>query len=271
VESLHRGFQSAAPSADNEAMFRWLDRADAHTLARELKERMLEVCPVDAGDRVLDVGCGPEHEVMRLAERVGPNGHVVGVDVSEAMVAEAQRRASELNLPIAFHVGDAHRLAFPDRTFDLCRTERVLRYLERPEVALREMARVVRTDGFVVAFDFDSDQTVVDAADHALARRLAEVLDAAVPNPWIGRQLHSLFHRVGLVDIRVVPRAIALTGAGGFAIYQQLNQGTIARAIEAGEITADEAAAWWTASEQAAHSETFLSASLAFIVLGRKA
>ena len=73
----------------------------------------------------------------------------------------------------------------------------VLRYLHSPETALREMARAARRGGCVLAQDFDSDLTVVDAADHSLARRIAEVLDAAVPNPWMGRQLFGLFRRVG--------------------------------------------------------------------------
>ena len=37
---------------------RWLDRIDAHPLTAQLKQSMLELCPVGAGDRVLDLGCG---------------------------------------------------------------------------------------------------------------------------------------------------------------------------------------------------------------------
>lgn len=55
------------------------------------------------------------------------------------------------------------------------------------------------------AFDLDSDQTVVDTPDPALARRIAELLDAVVSHPWIGRQPFGLFQRVGLRDVRVLP------------------------------------------------------------------
>jgi ubiquinone/menaquinone biosynthesis C-methylase UbiE len=159
MNSLHRGFQQRGESADSEAPFAWIDRADASPLIQDIKQRMRELCPVGLGHRVLDVGCGLGHEVQRLAEKVGPRGRVVGIDANPAMVAEASRRAAALDLPITVSVGDAHALAFPDEHFDLCRVERVLRYLERPEVAVREMTRVVRRDGFVLAFDFDSDQT----------------------------------------------------------------------------------------------------------------
>jgi ubiquinone/menaquinone biosynthesis C-methylase UbiE len=268
--SLHRGFQNADRSPESDATFRWLDRADAHPMIRGVKEGMLELCPVAGGDDVLDVGCGLGHEVGRLAERVGPAGRVVGVDFSPAMVAEARRRAAARSAAVAFEVGDAQRLEFADGTFDLARTERVLRYLQSPEQALREMQRVVRADGSLVAFDFDTDMTIVDAPDLSLTRRVAEVLDAAVPSPWIGRQLFALFRKIGLVDVRVVPHPIVLTGDGGFALYQQLNRGTIQRAVQAGRITAGDAAAWWSGLGDAARTDTFFTVNLGFIVAGRK-
>jgi len=240
------------------------------TLIQQVRRQMLDVCPVGEGDQVLDVGCGLGHEARRLAERVGAQGRVVGTDANPAMITEARRRVAGLSLSIAFDVGDAHQIDFPDNTFDLCRTERVLRYLDRPEAAVGELARLARPGGSVLAFDFDSDQTVVDAPDPALTRRIAEVLDAAVPHPWIGRQLFRLFQRADLRDVRVVPHAICLSGAAGFAVYQQLNRGTIDRARQAGQITADEVAAWWAALERAAEAETFFSAVLGFIAAGCK-
>jgi len=270
VDSLHQRFRHSAKPFETEATFRWLDQIDRNPLARDIKRRMLDLCRVRTGDRVLDVGCGIGHEVLRLAQHVGPQGLVVGVNANPSMIAEARRRAEGETLTIALEVGDAQHLAFPDDSFDLCRTERVLRYLETPQTALAEMTRVVRPGGFVLAFDFDSDQTIVDVPDSGLARRVAVVLDAAVPDPWIGRQLFGLFQRVGLTDVRVVPHAICLSGAPGFAIYRQLNEGTIARAMEAGEITPAEVAAWWTALNYAAEAETFFSANLGFVAVGKK-
>jgi ubiquinone/menaquinone biosynthesis C-methylase UbiE len=270
MSSLHQSFQPTGQSFDTEATFTWLDRMDGNPLIQQVKRQMLDACPVGEGDHVLDVGCGLGHEARRLAERVGSQGRVVGIDANPVMIAEARNRARGLPLPIAFEVGDAHHMDVPDNTFDLCRTERVLRYLDSPEAAVGEMARLARPGGSVLAFDFDSDQTVVDAPDAALARRIAEVLDAAVPHPWIGRQLFGLFQRAGLRDVRVVPHALCLSGAAGFAIYQQLNQGTIDRGRQAGQVTAEEVAAWWAALTRAAEAETFFSAVLGFIAAGRK-
>ena len=269
MSSLHQGFQQAGSDVATAAVFRWLDRMDGHPSIQLVKQQMLDVRPVREGDQVLDVGCGLGHEVRRLAERAGPQGQVVGIDVNPALVAEARLRGSPAQ-PVAYAVGDAHHVAFSDNSFDLCRAERVLRYLTSPETALLEMARVTRSGGSVVAFDFDSDQTVVDAPDSALARRIAEVLDAAVPHPWAGRRLFGLFQRAGLRDVRVVPNVMCFSGQAGFAVYQQVNRGTLDRAVQAGEIAPDEVAAWWDGLERAAEAETFFVANLGFIVVGHK-
>jgi ubiquinone/menaquinone biosynthesis C-methylase UbiE len=270
VSSLHQGFQETGQSTDTEATFRWLDSMDGYSLIQQVKRQMLDVCPVGERDQVLDVGCGLGHEVRRLAQRVGPQGRVVGIDANSAMITEAHRRVAGVSLPIAFAVGDACHVGFPDNTFDLCRTERVLRYLDRPETALEELVRLARPGGSVLAFDFDSDQTVVDAPDPALARRIAELLDAAVPSPWIGRQLFGLFQRAGLRDVRVVPHVLCFSGAAGFAIYQRINRGTVDRARQAGQVTVSDATAWWAALERSAQAETFFSAVLGFVVAGYK-
>ena len=270
MNSIHRGFQDTQQMTDVADLFRWLDIADGLEPIQEIKRRMLEVRPPQDGEKILDVGCGIGHEVQRLAQRVGPGGRVLGIDKNEPMIAEARRRGSETPMPVDYIVGDARRLELPDDEFDLCRAERVLRYIERPEEALREMARVVRPGGHVLVFDFDSDQTIVDAPDPALVRRIAEVLDAAVPNPWMGRQLFRLFGQVGLTEVTVVPHVTIATSPRYFPVYRRLVAGTLDRAVEAGQIDASDVARWWVLLEQADREGVFFTATLGCIVTGRK-
>ena len=266
MPDIHRGFQDVNPATEATAFFRFLDVADSLEPVQECKRRMLELCPVHAGDHVLDVGCGVGHEVQRLAAHVGPNGRVVGIDKSAPMIAEAQRRVAGVPAPIEYYVCDAQQLDFPDHTFTLGRTERVLRYLESPQRALAEMARVVRPGGQIVAFDLDTDLTVVDAPDQTLTRRIACVLEDAVPQGWIGRQLPRLFRHVGLVDLAVVPYACVVP----YWMYQRVVQGAIAHAAEAGTLSATEVTSWWRDLEQAEQEGTFFAANFGFIVRGRK-
>ena len=119
MSSLHQGFQETGKSGGTEAVFRWLDGADESPLIQQVKRRMLDVCQVGDGDQVLDVGCGLGHEVRRLAQLVGPQGRVVGIDANPAMITEARRRTVGLALPVSFEVGDAHEMGFPAGSFGL--------------------------------------------------------------------------------------------------------------------------------------------------------
>jgi len=267
MNTVQQGFQGVADPAAAGALFDWLKHADAQASVQEIKRLMLGLAPVREGDRVLDVGCGIGLETTRLARRVGPSGRVVGIDVSTPMIAEARRRAECDGAQIEYVVMDAQHLDFPDGAFDLCRTERVLRYIEQPDQALREMTRVLRPGGSVVAFDFDSDATVIDAPDAVLTRRVREILDAAVPQGWIGRQLPRLFREAGLSEIEVVPHVLLLPSLES---YRRLVEGTLERAVSTGRLSADDLTRWWAGLQRAERVGGLLVANLGFIVSGRR-
>jgi len=97
-----------------------------------------------AGSRLLDVGCGTGHHLARY-RRLG--FEVVGVDGSADMLAHA--RAANPDVPL--QRADLQNLPFSDASFDVVLSIEVLRYLPEPALALREMARVLRPGGIVVA------------------------------------------------------------------------------------------------------------------------
>lgn len=66
---------------------------------------------------ILDLGCGTGIEARELAKRVAPQGKVIGLDTSAAMVAEASKRAHNLGLALEFQIGDAADLPFPMACF----------------------------------------------------------------------------------------------------------------------------------------------------------
>jgi tRNA/tmRNA/rRNA uracil-C5-methylase (TrmA/RlmC/RlmD family) len=73
-----------------------------------LGDAAIEALALQPGERVLDIGCGCGHTTLQVAERVGPTGSVVGLDISEPMVARAVQRAAEAGLRnVRFVVGDA--------------------------------------------------------------------------------------------------------------------------------------------------------------------
>ena len=100
------------------------------------------------GDQVLDVACGSGRVSLEAARAVGPDGHVLGVDISGRMVSSAERRAREAKLSnCRFTRMDAETLGLRDATFDLVLCALGLMYMPNPEQAMREMLRVLRPGG----------------------------------------------------------------------------------------------------------------------------
>lgn len=119
---------------------------------RHDKRRSYEHMNLSTGGSVIEVGCGPGTDTVSLAELVGPNGRVVGVDIDPGMIREANERARVGGVQDTVnHIeADATSLPFDDDDFDAARSERLLQHLEDPATALREMVRVTREGGRIV-------------------------------------------------------------------------------------------------------------------------
>jgi ubiquinone/menaquinone biosynthesis C-methylase UbiE len=100
------------------------------------------------GEQVLDVACGTGSVAFEAAHAVGPQGRVLGVDLSTRMVEAARRLAHEKNAAhLRFDAMDAEALELPDAGFDLALCALGLMYMPQPERCLREMRRVLRPGG----------------------------------------------------------------------------------------------------------------------------
>jgi ubiquinone/menaquinone biosynthesis C-methylase UbiE len=190
---------------------------------------------------------------------------VVGIDKSEAFIDEARRRAAERSIPVDYQLGAAERLTFPDQSFDVCRTERVLMYVEQPDQVLDEMVRVLRPAGALVLYEFDYDGMVVDAPDRTLTRKITRLIADSVPSGWIGRQAARLLRQRGLSEITVVPRMVLTP----YPFYRRVVSGTLEQAVQVGQLEAGEVATWWGALERAASAGEFFAGFQGFVVSGR--
>ena len=101
-----------------------------------------------AGQHILDVGTGTGRGAIALASR---GARVTGVDASAEMLAVARRRAQEAGVQVEFVQGDAHGLAYPDRSFDAVTCLRVLMHTPDWRRSLGELCRVARER---VLFDY---------------------------------------------------------------------------------------------------------------------
>ena len=111
---------------------------------RRVFDRLVAEAGVRPDDRVLDVGCGTGYFARRAATVIGPNGGLVGVDPSTAVIEYARRK-----LPSAvFHVAGAQAIPEPERSFEVVVSSLAVHHIpseDRP-AAFGEMSRVLRPD-----------------------------------------------------------------------------------------------------------------------------
>jgi ubiquinone/menaquinone biosynthesis C-methylase UbiE len=115
-----------------------------------LAPQLADFAAVAAGQRVLDVGCGPGALTAELVRRLGPAA-VSAVDPSGPFVAAAQERHPGVSVRRAA----AEQLPFGDQAFDAALAQLVVHFMAHPDVGLREMARVTRKHGVVAACVWD--------------------------------------------------------------------------------------------------------------------
>jgi ubiquinone/menaquinone biosynthesis C-methylase UbiE len=167
--------------------------------------RLLDHVAVGPGASCLDAGCGPG-EVMRLmAERVGPSGRVLGIDLDArigAAALAALRRAGHQQC--AFRAGDLNTdEPIPGGPFDLVYARLLLFHLPQRVAVLRRLWTAVAPGGHLIVQDFDLRGVGVlpelDSAD-ALLRVVCTAMTAAGCDIRAGARLPLLFTQAGIGD-----------------------------------------------------------------------
>lgn len=187
--------------------------------ADELKA-MVDALPISEGDRVLDLACGDGRFSTWLADRVGPGGTVVALDLRPSYLELA--RETVAGGPgadrVAFVSADAFRPPLPDGAFDLAWCAQSLRSLPDAVGLLRGMARLVRPGGKVAVLEEDAMHHLIlpwpEDLELAVRRAELEALADSIRLPrsyYAGRRLPRIAAEAGLEDVSVWTRAIDRT------------------------------------------------------------
>jgi arsenite methyltransferase len=117
------------------------------------------------GEKVVDLGSGAGIDSLIAAMKVGPDGRVIGVDMTPAMLEKARQAAEEADLPnVEFREGYAEALPVPDGWADVVISNGVLNLEPEKASALQEMARVLEPDGRLQIGDILVQKAVPESA-----------------------------------------------------------------------------------------------------------
>jgi arsenite methyltransferase len=221
------------------------------------------------GEKVLDIGCGPGYLLRELALAAGGEGRALGIDISEPMLAMAQRRCAGI-AHVAVEKTEAGKLPAADGTFDLACALQIYAYVKELDEALAELCRALRPGGRVVILDTDFDGVVWQSADRDRMKKILAAYEQHVAWPDLPRILPSRLLRAGfqLERCEIVPMLTlsyhANTYVHGLARF-------IHRFVtgQAG-IAVDEADAWMAEFDDLERAGAFVFAMNRFLFVARK-
>jgi SAM-dependent methyltransferase len=207
--ATHRAYMPAGTE-------RFLDArslADAHRRLAEL---------LRPGMSVLDVGCGTGAITEGVARAVGPDGGVLGIDVSESLIERARERCGRV-ANLSFELADVAALAGRARRFDVVTAARLLLWLADPRAALSAMTCAARAGGLVLVLDYNLRKTIWEPAPPDSVATFYEAFlqwraQAGMDNE-IADHLGVLLEDVGLREVRTTPQLeIARRGEADFDV-----------------------------------------------------
>jgi ubiquinone/menaquinone biosynthesis C-methylase UbiE len=158
--------------------------------AAETEERLTQLLDLSGDERALDVGTGAGALALGLASLVQG---VIGVDIVPELLEEAKKRAPA---NVEFANGDAYELPFPSDAFDLVSTGRTLHHVQRPELVLAEMNRVLRPGGTMLVVDQLAPNDPLAAIE---LNRFERARDESTSRILADVDLRGLFDSNGLV------------------------------------------------------------------------
>ncbi len=181
-----------------------IERLDRQSASIDSATRLLlRAGGIEPGMRVLDLGTGLGHVAMLIAEMVGPEGRVVGIDNSAKLLDVAALRATA-RPRLRFIEGDVRHWR-DDEPFDAIVGRLILFHMADPVGVLRHHAAALRAGGLLLALDFDLGAVRAEPAMPLVTEAMGWVNAAfrhAGASPEIGTRLALLLAEAGLADVQ---------------------------------------------------------------------
>ena len=125
----------------------WTDRQQTQDiLLAPVSDILIGRAKAKAGERIVDVGCGCGATTIAFAQKVGPAGHVFGIDISAPMLARA-RQIAPAGIPVDFALADATVYPFVSGSFDLVVSRFGVMFFAKPAISFANMRTALRPSG----------------------------------------------------------------------------------------------------------------------------
>ncbi|QHI69649.1 class I SAM-dependent methyltransferase [Tichowtungia aerotolerans] len=175
------------------------------TIALKHEQKIWEQTGLKPGMNVLDLACGPGFTACELAKIVGDDGQVTGIDINEELIATAhQAKESEGVKNVSFTLGNLYELDLPENSFDFVYARFVFQHLEKPELALSNIRKILKPGGILCILDIDDNWTSFSPGSDAFIkfiRKAGAGQKQKGGNRLIGSQLYGLLNETSYQNI----------------------------------------------------------------------
>ena len=220
----------------------WADRQQAQDVVlAPVSEVLIDRAHAKAGERIIDVGCGCGATTIAFAQKVGPTGHVMGIDISGPMLARA-RQIAPANLPVEFVLADATVYPFVPEGFDLLASRFGVMFFAEPALSFANMRKALRPSGRLAfaCWREPRDNPFFMAPLQAVYKHVPKLpqLGPEDPGPFsfaTEARVHRILGDAGFSGIAMEPCSLSLDIAVGrgldAAVESALKIGSAARAL----------------------------------------
>ncbi|MDD4138003.1 MAG: methyltransferase domain-containing protein [Methanoregula sp.] len=208
---LATGFRDVDRTGDTTAFTRCLDLLSDIPFFRDIKEESFRIVSRTVPERVLDAGCGAGSDLAALTGLLPATSQAVGLDASASLLATAAERTTPHRDRCVLIQGDLTNIPCRSGVFDACRIDRVLQHIHEPERVIRELARVTRPGGTLIAFDNDWDTFSISLSNRETSTRLTRFWRDSFASGRIGKDLAGLFRDAGFTEVHEEPKTLTLT------------------------------------------------------------
>jgi SAM-dependent methyltransferase len=222
---------------------RWASRQQAQDiLLKPVADILIDRARPLAGERVIDVGCGSGATTIAFAQKVGPSGHVLGVDVSGPMLERARQSAPK-DLSVEFALADATIYPFEPASFDLLASRFGVMFFADPAKSFANMHEALRPSGRLAfaCWREPRENPWMMAPLQAVYKHVAKLPQQGPedPGPFAfasEARVHRILGEAGFAGVAMEPCPLSLDIAigGGLdaAVQSALGIGPASRALE---------------------------------------
>ncbi len=237
-----------------------------------IKQRQQTLNHIDAkkNQRILDFGCGPGLLSRDLADLVGPNGKVIGVDISERMIKLAKRHCKDLQQSqfICSSLDQIDNKILGQ--FDAITCIQTLLYINSPIEMIERFSSLLKPGGKLYIIETDWRGTLINHPDQHISQKIWHAWDNALDSAHLPAILPQLLSTSPLLfkDIHPITLIFRKKPTQHYA-YNMIND-AIKLAIKQKLVTEKDALEWMKTLDQIEHSNAFLFSITRFLFIAEK-